>query len=70
MYVFISFMVGEGQREREGDKILSRLHTVSAEPDSGLEPTNREILTRAEIKSRTLNRLSHPGAPTIKSFKN
>ena len=27
--------------EREGDRIPSRLHTVSREPDVGLEPTKR-----------------------------
>ena len=34
---------GEGQRE--GDRILSRLHTDSTEPHTGLEPTNQEIMT-------------------------
>ena len=29
----------------------------------GLELMNREIMTRAEIKSGMLNPLSHPGAP-------
>ena len=33
--------VGEGQRER----IPSRLHIVSAEPDAGLELMDREIMT-------------------------
>ena len=33
--------VGEGQRER----IPSRPHTVGTEPDVGLEPMNREIMT-------------------------
>ena len=37
--------VGEGQRKREGDRIPSRLHTVSAEPDAGLEHMNCEIMT-------------------------
>ena len=37
--------VGEGQRERERERIPSRLRTVSAEPDAGLELTNREIVT-------------------------
>ena len=48
---------GEGQREREcgpgegqrvGDtesEAGSRLRAVSTEPDAGLEPTNREIMT-------------------------
>ena len=30
--------------EREGERIPSRLHTVSIEPDEGLEPTNHEIM--------------------------
>ena len=33
-----------GQRERR-ERIPSRLHIVSAEPDVGLEPTNHEIMT-------------------------
>ena len=44
---------GEGERESQ------------AAPPShvGLEPTNHEIMTRAETKSQTLNQLSHPVAP-------
>ena len=37
-------------REREGDtesETGSRLWAVSTEPDAGLEPTNREIMTWA-----------------------
>ena len=37
-----------GGAEREGDKESqagSRLRAVGAEPDAGLEPTNREIVT-------------------------
>ena len=52
---------GEEQRERE--RIPSRLHAVSAEPDAGLRLTNCEVMTRAKMKSRMLNPLSHPGAP-------
>ena len=40
--------VGEGLREREREereRIQSRFSTVSTEPDAGLEPTNREIMT-------------------------
>ena len=32
------------------------------EPNAGVEPTNRDIMTWAEIKSWTLNQLKHPGA--------
>ena len=46
---------GEGQRERGRGRIPSRLHIVSTEPNEGLEVTNCEIMTRAEIKSQTLN---------------
>ena len=35
----------EGQRERGRQRIPSRLHTVSAEPDAGLDPVNREVMT-------------------------
>ena len=37
--------VGEGQRERETQSLKQALGTVSTEPDVGLEPTNREIMT-------------------------
>ena len=52
----------EREREREGERIPSSLRAVSAEPHAELERTNREIVTRAEIKSQTLDRLSPPGA--------
>ena len=51
--------VGEGQRER----IPSRLHVVSAEPDAGLEPVNSEITIWAETKSQKLNR-QPPSCPS------
>ena len=45
------------EREREGEggaeRIPSRLRIVSTEPNVGLELTNREIMTLAEMKSRT-----------------
>ena len=43
-------------REREGDaesKATSRLRAVSTEPDTGLEPTNREIMAWAEVGRST-----------------
>ena len=49
--------------EREGERGPQAGSMASAEPDARLDPTNREIVTRAEIKSRTFNRLSHPRAP-------
>ena len=50
-------------REREGDaesEIGCKLWAVNTEPDAGLEPTNREIMT--------LNQLSHPSAPMFIYF--
>ena len=45
--------MGEGQRERERERVLSRLHIVSLEPNTelnvGFEPTNCEIMTLAEV---------------------
>ena len=41
-----------GGAEREGDtdpEVGSRLRAVSTEPDMGLEPTNCEIITRADV---------------------
>ena len=40
--------VSKGGAEREGDaesQVGSRLRAVSTEPDTGLEPTNLEIMT-------------------------
>ena len=40
--------MSRGGAEREGDTESeegSRLRAVSTEPDTGLEPTNREIMT-------------------------
>ena len=47
----VHVQAGEGQRER-GEGIPSRLHTVSTEPDVGLEFMSHEIM--AEPKSDTL----------------
>ena len=45
-----SVPAGEGQRERGGERIPSRLPAVSPEPYAGLSPTNREIMTSAKVK--------------------
>ena len=55
----------EGQRERERDRIPSRLCAVIAEPDMGLDPMNHEIMTWAETNSGMLNCLSHQGTPGV-----
>ena len=51
----IYFERREGEREREStsreraekerDRIPSRLHTVSTEPNAGLDLTNQEVMT-------------------------
>ena len=46
VYLFIPReRVGEEQRERGRERIPGRLHAASAEPNAGLELTNREITT-------------------------
>ena len=50
----------ERERERENPK---QALPVSMELVTGLDFMNCEIMTCAEIKSRTLNQLSHLGAP-------
>ena len=60
---------GEGQKEREREREREResqaVFMLSSEPNTGLKPKNHEIMTWAEIKSQTLNRLSHPDAPNV-----
>ena len=63
-FVYIYLFLGDRERqrmsgggaEREGDtgsEAGSRLRAVSTEPDTGLEATNREIMTRAEVERST-----------------
>ena len=39
------FREGKGREREERERIPSRLHAVSTEPDKGLDPTNHEIMT-------------------------
>ena len=43
-FIYLFLRVGRG-RERERERTASRLCTVSTEPDMGLEPMNREVVT-------------------------
>ena len=45
--------VGEGQKERGGQRIQGGLYIDSREPDVGLELTNYEIITWAEVRRST-----------------
>ena len=56
---------GRGDAEREGhteSKAGSRLRAVSTEPDTGLEPVNHKIMTRAEVGRLTTE---PPRCPTF-----
>ena len=69
--MFLFIFEGEREREhepggaeREGDTELeagSSLWAVSPEPNAGLEPTNCEIVTQAEVGHST--DWATPGAP-------
>ena len=50
-------------REKGIERIPSRLHTVSTEPDVGLQLMNRDSMTWVKIRSQMLNWLRHPGTP-------
>ena len=49
--IFFKFILRERARvtrvgaERGGERIPSRLHTISAKPNAGLDPVNHEIMT-------------------------
>ena len=56
MFIFERQSQSGGGAEREGDtesEAGSRLWAVSMEPDAGLEPTDREIMTWAEVERST-----------------
>ena len=54
----------EGERERgERERIPSRLHSVVAEPNTGLSLMNHEITTQAEIELDT-GPAEPPGGPS------
>ena len=68
MLFFKSFVILRGGCEAERERIPSSLCTVIMEPSEGLEPTNREITSSAEIRSPMLNRRRHAGAPQMCCF--
>ena len=65
IYFEREFECVEWGRERERENSC----TVSTEPNMGLKLMTHEIITWAEIKSWTLNRLSHPGTPQQPPFE-
>ena len=62
IHLFFFLREREHERERERERILNRLH-VQCGAWCGARSHSYEIMTRAKIKSRMLNQLSHPGAP-------
>ena len=58
------FEMGE-QRERGMERIPSRIHAASTEPNVGLNLTSCEIMTQDEVKRRILTCLSHAEAQGI-----
>ena len=57
---------GRAERERGRESQI----VLIAQRRMGLDLMNHEVKTGAEIKSRTLNPLSHPGAPCRYIFAN
>ena len=49
-----------GGTEREKERISRRFCIVSADPDAGLEPMNREIMAPAEVRHLTKPRRCPP----------
>ena len=48
LFIFLKFICFERERERRDrgrERIPSRLCTLGTEPDSGLDPTNCEMMT-------------------------
>ena len=47
LYIFLRERkrASKGQREGERERIPSRFRTTRAEPDTGLDPVNREVMT-------------------------
>ena len=64
VYLFIYF---EKEGERGGERIPSRLCATGA-PNMGLNLTDCEGMTWAQIESWTLSQLSHPGIPINHPF--
>ena len=56
------------ERERGGAERQGERENPRQAPCCVHAPTNHEIMTGAEIKSQTLNQMSHPGAPLARFF--
>ena len=59
---------GEEQRERGRHRIWSRLQAPSHQPRAGRGARTHELGDHDLSRSRTLSRLSHPGAPPLTLF--
>ena len=56
-------------RERGWERIPGRLHTVSTEPDAGLEPMNHEIWPELKPRVRGWTDWAAQAPPTVHSLK-
>ena len=59
-----------GQKEKERERVPSRLRTVSTELDAGLELMNREIMTGAEVGAIMTEPPRRPSAAPLSSRLN
>ena len=60
---------GEAERERERERENPKQALHCTEPNSGLDPRNREIVTRAKILGSTSQLTEPPRHPGIGIFK-
>lgn len=67
IYVFIRDRESTKWGRDRGERISIRLH---AQPPLRAQSHDSEIMTWPEIRSQTLNRLSHPGALEVTLLKN
>ena len=67
IYIWKKMGVSRGEGQKEKERILSRLHTQRRARCRAWSH-NPGIMTWPKIKSRMLNRLSHPGTPAFLSF--
>ena len=58
----VQLQVGERERERERERESQEVSMPSEDPDSGLDPTNHELMTRTKTTSQTLKGLSQQGS--------
>ena len=51
---------GGAERQEETESQAGSIHALNPEPDAGLKPTNREIMTWAEVRRQLTEPPRHP----------